>query len=138
MQRLERVPHLNLRLGAHSAALRQPPSAPSATRASSARYKLHVDVERARERAERRRRRIRLAALDAADLGLVDARQLGELLLREAPLAPARAELAGEREVEAERLELGDGLGALGLGLGFQLLDEVVEGVVMAISDTVL
>ena len=46
------------------------------------RHELHFDAECACQRAERGGRRVGLAALDAADLGLVDAGHLGELLLR--------------------------------------------------------
>ena len=71
----------------------------------------HVDPERACQRPERRGRRVGLASFDAADLGLVDARAIGELLLGEAQCATLRGELMREREVQAQRLKLGDGLG---------------------------
>lgn len=39
-----------------------------------------------------------------------------------------RCELARQREAQAERLRLGDGLGTVGPGLGRSVCDEVVEG----------
>jgi hypothetical protein len=66
-------------------------------------------------------------ALDPADLGLVDAGEVSELLLREAAFATAFGKLAREREVEPECFELGGGLRAIGRSFGFQLVHEVRE-----------
>ena len=89
---------------------------------------LDVEAECAREGTECGGGGVGLAALDAADVGLVDAGALGELLLREVLRAALAGELSREREVQAERFELGDDVGALGASLGLDLVDEVVEG----------
>jgi hypothetical protein len=59
---------------------------------------LNVETESAGECAEDGGRRVRLALLDAADLGLVDAGAPGELLLREMLCAALGGDLAGEEK----------------------------------------
>lgn len=97
-------------------------------RGGSGGNELHVDAKRLRECTQRRGRRVRLPPLDAADLGLVDARDLGELRLRQTLLMTALDELSRQRVVEAQSLELGNRGRTLGLGLGYQLIEEVVKG----------
>lgn len=87
------------------------------------RHQPDVDTQRSNQGAKRSRRWVGLTALDPADLGLVDAGHLSELLLRQATAAPLLGELAGEREVQTERLELGNGLRSRAAGLGLELSD---------------
>jgi hypothetical protein len=71
-----------------------------------ARHETDVQSKGTGQRTESRRCRVRLAALDAADLSLVDAGALSELLLREVLCPALGSELPGEREVEAEVFQL--------------------------------
>jgi hypothetical protein len=96
-------------------------------RADFASDESHVDLEGARERSDRGHWRIGLSALDPTDFAPRDARELGELRLREPALVAARQDLAGEGEAKSQRLKLRDRGGAIGVCLGVQLVDESSE-----------
>jgi hypothetical protein len=88
---------------------------------------LDVQSEGARQCAESRCGRVPLPSLDPADLGLVDAGALGELFLCHVLSAALGGKLTSQREVEAERFQLGDGFGAFGPSFGLDLGEEVVK-----------
>ncbi len=67
------------------------------------------------------------AALDAADLGLVDPCPGREIVLRQVRLATQQAELRTEAVAMLEALQFGDRLGTLGGRLGLDLPPQVVE-----------
>ena len=77
---------------------------------------LQVDLQPdgARDRAKGRKRRVGHAPLDLRDISLVNLGALRYLRLGQVLLEPRLGELAAKAEVFAERLELGDGLRALG------------------------
>jgi hypothetical protein len=88
---------------------------------------LHIDTQSADQHTESRSRRVRLAALDPTDLSLVEASHRGELLLSQVLSATLSTELARQREVQPERVQLGDRPWPFRQRLGFQLRDELIE-----------
>src|ERR1700741_3150999 len=84
-------------------------------------------TQRVQQLVHRRERWNDLAALDLADLGLLDTRAQGELLLAEVRVLAGAKQLGGEAEAVVERPEFRDRGSAFGSGLGLDVGDESVE-----------
>lgn len=87
-----------------------------------------LGVERASEPRKGVLGRVARAALDPADLGLVEAGELGDLGLGQATAVAEHGELGTDAEAVRHLLELGQGLRPLGSGLSPKLPPEVLEG----------